>query len=316
MRAIQITEFGGPEVLCLRDVPDPAPSGGEIPIAVSAAGVNFADTHKIEQSYVTGTGLPFVPGTEVVGLAEDGRRVAALLQDGGYAARALASPDLCWELPDGVTDGAALALVLQGTTAWHLLRTSARLVEGESVVVHAAAGGVGTLAIQLARHFGAGRVVGVASTATKRELAESLGADATIDGARDDLAEAIRAECGGAGADVVLEMTGGATFDRSLDALAPFGRLVHFGQAGRTAPAPVDPTALLATSRGVLGFWFGHMRAHPRRITEAMTDLLAMVDEGTLVPVVGATYDLADARLAHEHLRARATTGKLVLTCS
>jgi len=316
MRAIEITEFGGPEVLRLGEIPDPAPASGELPIAVSAAGINFADTHKTEASYVTGTELPFVPGTEVVGRDADGRRVAALLADGGYAERAVARPELCWEVPHGVSDGAALALVLQGTTAWHLLRTSAALRPGESVVVHAAAGGVGTLAIQLARRFGAGRVVGVASTAAKRALAADVGADATVDGTRADLADAIREACGGAGADVILEMTGGSVFQQSLDALAPFGRMVHFGQAGREAPAPIDPTALLATSRGVLGFWFGHMRRCPDRITEAMTDLLAMVDAGELVPVVGATYDLADARLAHERLRARATTGKLVLTCS
>ena len=315
MRAIQITEFGGPEVLRLREVPDPAPENSELAIGVSAAGVNFADTHKTEESYVTTAELPFVPGTEVVGIADDGRRVAALLASGGYAERALAQPTLCWQVPEGVSDGAALALVLQGTTAWHLLRTSAGMREGESVVVHAAAGGVGTLALQLARRFGAGRVIGVASTPRKRELAERVGADATVDGSREDLADAIREANRGADVDVILEMTGGSTFRQSLDALAPLGRLVHFGQASRQTPEPVDPTALLATGRGVLGFWFGHLRRRPELIGEAMRDLMPMVDAGELRPVVGATYDLADARQAHEDLRARTTTGKLVLSC-
>jgi len=314
VRAIEIHELGGPEVLELREVADPVPGDGDVPIAVAAAGVNYADTHKIEQSYVKGISLPFIPGTEVVGVADDGRRVAALLDAGGYAEVALADPRLCWEVPAGISDGAALALVLQGTTAWHLLRTSARLREGESVVVHAAAGGVGTLAIQLAKHFGAGRVVGVASTAEKRELATELGADAVVDATREDLAEAVATACDGP-ADVILEMTGGAAVRESIDALAPFGRLVHFGQAGRETPDPIDPTSLLSTSRGVLGFWFGHLRAQPERIGEAMGELLEMVEAGRLTPVVGATYELADARLAHEHLRARATTGKLVLTC-
>jgi NADPH2:quinone reductase len=313
MRAIQVTEFGGPEVLVAREVDDPIAAEGQIEIAVATAGVNYADTHKIERSYVNDAELPLVPGTEVVGTTPDGRRVLALLADGGYAERAVANPVACWELPDGISDGSALALALQGATAWHLLRTSARLQEGEVVVVHAAAGGVGTLAIQLARRFGAGRIVGIASTEAKRRLAVELGADATVDGTREDLTEAI-VEAGGGPADVILEMTGGSTFTRSLGALAPFGRLVHYGQASREAPEPVDPTALLGASRGVIGFWFGHMRQQPQRIDDAMRDLIAMTDAGEIAPIVGGTYELADARLAHEHLRARTTTGKLVLT--
>lgn len=315
MRAIQISEFGGPEVLTPREVAEPRAGDRQVAIAVSAAGVNYADTHKIEQSYVNDVGLPLIPGTEVVGIAADGRRIAALLPDGGYAERAVAHPAMCWEIPGSISDGEALALVLQGSTAWHLLRTSAQIRAGESVVVHAAAGGVGTLAVQLARRFGAGRVVAVASTEAKRELAASLGADAALDSGRGDLTEAIVDACGGEGADVILEMTGGETFDRSLAALASFGRLVHFGQAARETPAPIDPTQLLATSRGVLGFWFGHMRSRPQLIDEAMRDLIAMVAAGELRPIVGATFDLSDARTAHEHLRARSTTGKLVLTC-
>lgn len=315
MRAIQISEFGGPEVLTPCEVSDPVAADGQVEIAVAAAGVNYADTHKIEQSYVNDVALPLIPGTEVVGTAADGRRVAALLADGGYAERAVADPAMCWEIRDGVSDGAALALILQGSTAWHVLRTSAQLRAGESVVVHAAAGGVGTLAVQLARRFGAGRVVAVASTAEKRDLAISLGADVAVDSGCEDLTEALLDACGGDGADVVLEMTGGETFTRSVAALAPFGRLVHYGQASRQTPTAIDPTTLLATSRGVLGFWFGHMRSRPQWIGEAMSELISMVDAGDLVPVVGATYDLAEARSAHEHLRARTTTGKLVLTC-
>jgi NADPH2:quinone reductase len=251
-----------------------------------------------------------------VGTTDDGRRVVALLAAGGYAERAIADAELCWELSDGVSDGAALALPLQGATAWHLLKTSARMAERDSVVVHAAAGGVGTLAVQLAKLFGAGRVIGVASTEEKRALVARIGADATVDGTRADLADAIREANGGADVDVILEMTGGSTFAQSLDVLAPFGRLVHFGQAGRQAPEPIDPTVLLATSRGVLGFWFGHMRRRPELIHEAMQALLAMVQDGRLVPVVGPAYELADAARAHADLRNRATTGKVVLTCS
>jgi NADPH2:quinone reductase len=312
MRAIQITEFGGPEVLVERELDDPvAPEGGVV-LEVSSAGVNYADTHQAENSYLAPAQLPLVPGGEVVGTTPDGRRVVALLQ-GGYAEKAVAWPAAMWDVPDGVSDGQALALVLQGATAWHLLRTSAQLREGESVVVHAAAGGVGTLAVQLAKRFGAGRVIGVASSEEKRALAARLGADAVVDSGAEDLTAALREANGGARVDVVLEMVGGSTFAQSLDALAPFGRLVHFGQAAREGAPKVDPGMLMGTSRGVIGFWLVHCLREPRMMQEAMENLLGAVAAGELEPVVGGEYPLADARRAHEDMRARRTTGKLVL---
>jgi NADPH2:quinone reductase len=313
MRAIQITEFGGPEVLRLADLPDPTPVDGFDLVEVSAAGVNYADTHQVENSYLSQTELPLVPGSEVVGTTGDGRRVASLVGTGGYAEKALAFPDLTFDLPDGVTDAQALALMVQGLSAWHLLRTSTHLAAGESVVVHAAAGGVGTLAIQLAKTWGAGRVIGVASSPDKRELAEQLGADVTVDGGASDLKAALLDANGGAPVDVVLEMVGGPTFDASLAALAPFGRLATFGMAGRTPPSPVDAGMLLQRSRAVIGFWLVHCLGKPGMVKEPMAEMLTMVAAGTLSPVVGATYPLAEARRAHEDLRARRTTGKLVL---
>ncbi|HEX8068062.1 MAG TPA: zinc-binding dehydrogenase [Thermoleophilaceae bacterium] len=312
MRAIRIEEFGGPEVLKPAELPDPEPGDGGVLLDVSAAGVNYADTHQAENSYLAEATLPLVPGAEAVGTAPDGRRVVALLA-GGYAEKAVASPAAMWEVPDGVSDGQALALVLQGTTAWHVLRTSAALREGETVVVHAAAGGVGTLAVQLAKRFGAGRVIGVASSPEKRELAERLGADATVDSAADDLTAALREANGGRRVDVVLEMVGGRTFEQSFEALAPFGRLVHYGQAAREGAPEVDPGRLMGTSRGVIGFWLAHMIRMPPLMTEAMTGMLEAVVAGELEPVVGATYPLDEARRAHEDLRGRGTTGKLVL---
>ena len=314
MRAIQIQEFGGPEVLVVRDVPEPTPPDGFVVVDVTAAGINYADTHQAENSYLAPAELPLVPGGEVVGTTPDGRRVVALVAGGGYAERAVAHPAAMWDVPDDVSDAAALALVLQGTTAWHLLRTSAQLREGESVVVHAAAGGVGTLAVQLARRFGAGRVIGVASSDDKRALAERLGADATVDAGAQDLNAALREANGGAKVDVVLEMVGGATFEQSLRALAPFGRLVHFGQAGREGAPQVDPGALMARSQGVIGFWLVHMMRRPDLMTAAMDDMVAAVQAGELEPIVGGTYPLEEARQAHEDIRARRTTGKLVLT--
>ncbi len=313
MRAIRITEFGGPEVLRLEEVPDPAPTEGFDLVEVTAAGVNYADTHQIENSYLSDTQLPMIPGSEVVGVTSDGRRVSSLVGTGGYAEKALAYPDLTFDLPDAVSDGQALALMVQGLSAWHLLRTCSHLAPGESVVVHAAAGGVGTLAIQLAKLWGAGRVIGVASSPDKRELAASLGADATVDGGEADLKAALKDANGGAPVDIVLEMVGGPTFDASLAALAPFGRLVTFGMAGRTPPTPIEPGALLQRSRAVIGFWLVHCLGKPGMVKEPMAELLGLVADGRLKPIVGATYPLGDARRAHEDLRARNSTGKLVL---
>lgn len=314
MRAIQIQEFGGPEVLVLRDLPEPEAPEGFVVVDVAAAGINYADTHQAENSYLAPAELPLVPGGEVVGTTADGRRVVALVAGGGYAERAVAHPAAMWDVPDGVSDAAALALVLQGTTAWHLLRTSAQLREGESVVVHAAAGGVGTLAVQLAKRFGAGRVIGVASSEDKRALPERLGADATVDAGAEDLNAALREANGGAKVDVVLEMVGGATFEQSLRALAAFGRLVHFGQAGREGAPKLEPGALMARSQGVIGFWLVHMMQRPDLMTAAMDDMFAAVKAGELEAIEGGTYPLEEARQAHEDIRGRKTTGKLILT--
>src|SRR3954468_139986 len=240
MRAIQITEFGGPEVLRVVELPDPEPTDGLDLIDVRTAGVNFADTHQVENSYLQPATLPLVPGSEVVGTRPDGTVVAAFAMEGGYAEKARVFPTMSFPLPGGVEDGQALALMVQGLTAWHLLRTSTHLQPGESVVVHAAAGGVGTIAVQPAKQWGAGNGSAVASSDEKLELAADLGADVGVLAGTDDLKGALQEANGGRKVDVVLEMVGGRTFDASLAALAPFGRLATFGMAGRVPPSPVD----------------------------------------------------------------------------
>ena len=318
MRAVQITRFGGPEVMDVVDLPEPEPGPGQRVFAVSTAGINYADTHQTENSYLARQELPLVPGAEFVGTADGGPRVVGLLEGGGYAERAAAHERLTWPVPDGVGDEQALAVVLQGATAWHLLRTSAHLAEGESVVVVAGAGGVGSLAVQLAKRWGAGRVIATASSSEKRELAERLGADATVDPALADddprpFTDALREANGGRPVDVVLEMTGGHVFDGSLAALGPFGRLVAYGTAARTPPSPVQAPALMAKSRAVVGFWLAHCMRRPQMMDAALDDLLAMVADGRLEPVVGGRYPMSAVREAHQDLLARRTTGKLVL---
>src|SRR3954470_15145769 len=304
MRAVQITRFGGPEVLNVVDLPDPVPGDGEQLFEVSAAGINFADTHQIENSYLAARQRPLVPGAEFVGTrAGGGPRVVGLLEGGGYAEKVAAHARLTWEVPDGVTDEQALAVVLQGATAWHLLRTSSHLEAGESVVVIAGAGGVGSLAVQLARRWGAGRVIATASSPEKRALTEELGADASVDPALADddpktFTAALREANGGKPVDIVLEMTGGNVFDGALSALAPFGRLVTYGMAARTPASPVHPGALMQKSRAVLGFWLAHCMTRPRMMDDAMTELLPLVAEGALEPIAGGRYPLTAVREA------------------
>jgi len=320
MRAVQITRFGGPEVLDVVDLPDPTPADGQQLYRVSAAGVNYADTHQVEDSYLARQELPLVPGAEFVGVPDGGgdRVVGLLLGGGGYADTVATDPRMTWPVPEGVTDDQALSLVLQGTTAWHLLRTSTHLAAGESVVVMAGAGGVGTLAIQLAKRWGAGRVVATASSAEKRALAEELGADATVDPALADddpkaFTAALREANGGQRVDVVLEMTGGNVFDGALSALAPFGRIAAYGMASREAASAVAPASLMGTSRAVVGFWLAHCTGRPEMLDEAMTDLLALTAAGDLRPVVGGRYPMTAVREAHQDLLSRRSTGKLVL---
>src|SRR4051812_6191874 len=306
MRAVQITRFGGPEVLEVVDLPEPEAGDGQKLYDVSTAGINYADTHQIENSYLAQQQLPLIPGAEFVGTPVGGdRRVVGLLDGGGYAEKVIAHDFLTWAVPDGVSDEQALAVVLQGATAWHLLRTSTHLAEGESVVVIAGAGGVGSLAIQLARQWGAGRVIATASSADKRGLCEELGADATVDPAlaEDDpkaFTAALREANGGKKVDIVLEMTGGKVFDGALSALAPFGRLAAYGMAGRVPPKPIQPPSLVGTSRGVIGFWLAHCMTRPDMMNAAMNDLLPMVAEGVLKPVVGGRHPLSALPGAHQ----------------
>ncbi|GGX44491.1 quinone oxidoreductase family protein [Streptomyces chryseus] len=317
MRAIQVTEFGGPEVLRLVEVPDPRPEPGRLLIDVSAAGVNYADTHAVEDSYLSRSALPMIPGGEVAGRTEDGRRIVALADAyGGYAEKAVVREDLAIDVPDSVSDGQALALIVQGLTAWHLLRTSGRVAPGESVVVHAAAGGTGSLAVQLAQAFGAGRVIATASTQEKRDIALALGADVAVDADAEGLKDRLVEANGGRKVDVVLEMTGGRVFEESLAALAPFGRLVTYGMASRQAPEPVHAAQLMGRSRAVVGFWLMHAIGRPGMYREPLSELLEMVGDGRLTPQVGGVYPLAEAARAHEDLRARRTVGKLVLDTS
>jgi NADPH:quinone reductase len=313
MRAIQMTEFGGPEVLKLTELSKPEPGAGEVLIRVLRAGVNFADTHTRANSYVQKAMVPLVPGGEVAGIREDtGERVVALVGSGGYAEYAVAPEQLVFPIPAELDDGTALAIIIQGLTAWHLYGTAGRVAEGESVVIHAAAGGVGSLAVQLGHPLGAGRVIATASSDEKRALALGLGADVAIDPAPEGLTERLIEANGGEPVDVVFEMAGGEVFDASYDALAPFGRIVVCGIASQE-PNRVSTGSLLRHSRAVVGFYLFHCLRHPAMVTDALAELFGRAARGELQVVLGRTYPLEQAAQAHIDLRERRTTGKLLL---
>src|SRR5918996_4414881 len=261
VKAIQIEGFGGPEVLKLVELPDPEPADGQVVIDVTRAGINWADTHAIRNDYLAEQTLPLTPGGEVSGTTPDGRRVAAILASGGYAQKVVVPEDWLVPLPDEVSDEQAAALVLQGLTAHALLHYCAHVEEGETVVVEAAAGGTGSIAVQLAKRAGA-KVIGLASNEEKRALAERLGADATADSRAGDLTEAILEANGGEKVDVVLHMSG-TGFENELHALGMLGRIVVFGNAARH-PNELQTNYLLQTSKSVLGFWLVALVARRR----------------------------------------------------
>jgi NADPH2:quinone reductase len=313
VRAVQITEFGGPEVLELVDLPTPEPADGEVLVRVTRAGLNFADTHQRHNQYVAKAELPLVPGSEVAGVREDtGERVIALCGTGGYAQYATAPADRVWPIPEGVPDEIAVALLVQGLTAWHLHRTAAQLRAGESVVVHGAAGGTGSLIVQLARPMGAGRVIASASTQDKRDAALALGADVAIDSEPEGLQARLEEANDGRPVDVVYEMAGGRSFDESFAALAPFGRIVAYGIATREQNE-IRTGKLLRTSRSVVGFWFNHLFERPGLAEEALADLFARAARGEVRAQIGGTYPLGSAAEAQVALAERRTTGKLLL---
>jgi NADPH:quinone reductase len=311
MKAIKIEEFGGPEVLQYTEVPDPSPKLAEIVVNVKRSGVNFADTHASRNDYLAEQTLPLIPGAEISGQTNDGRRVAALLGSGGYAEQVAVPQAQLIELPPEVDYDQGAGGLLQGLTAMALVHRCARIEPGETIVVEAAAGGTGTLAVQLAKRAGA-NVIGLASSEEKRELVQSLGADATVDSRAEDLGERIREVNDGKRVDAVLHMSGGEAFDAELEILAPLGRMVVFGIASREQ-RQISTASLLRGSKSVIGFWLAHLLMRPDLLGPMIRDLFAAIAAKELTVTIGEVYPLSEAARAHEDLIARRTTGKLLL---
>lgn len=323
MKAIMMHEPGEPEVLVLEDVETPEPGPGEVLIEVALAGVNYADTG-MRRGMFHGPGaaaMPITPGFEVSGTIvelgedvegfEEGSRVVAVLETGGYAEYAVAPVNSVVKVPEGVDYLQATALLVQGITAYGVLHDSARVQPGESVLVQAAAGGVGTLAVQLAKLAGAETVIGTASTPEKRDLAEFLGADQTVDYTQDGWVEEVLEATGGRGVDVVLESVGGEIGSQAYGCLAPLGRLVTFGAAAGEGMATPDMWQLNMQGQSVSGY--GGPWIRPGAAGRAREDIFGYLTSGELRVVEGPSFGLEEAAGAHRAVEGRVTVGKVAL---
>ena len=301
MKAVLLREPGGPEQLEHTELPEPSAADGKVLVRVRAAGVNFADVLVRQGRYPQAPELPTVPGSEVAGEV-DGRRVMALPRGGGYAELVAVEPELLVPLPDSASFEEGASFLLTFLTAWIPLTRQARIEPGSVVLVHAGSGGVGSAAVQVAKHLGA-RVVATASTEEKRQVALDLGADEAY--GYDDF-ETVRA-------DVVLDSVGGDVFKQSLGVLQPLGTLLAIGFAGGWWE-PLDPAPLVGRNVGVVGFYLGRLMRHrPDLVREAIGELLPLWAGGAFRPLVGSTFPLAEAPAAHRLIEERRHVGKVVL---
>jgi len=318
MQAIVVHAFGDPDVLTLTSLSTPQPGPGEVLVRLHAIGVNFSDTERRRGVYDPPT-LPWIPGNEAAGIVEGvgpaveaewlGRRVAfwAPRTSGTYADYAVAPAAALFPLTETLDFEVAAALPAQGLTAYGLTHFATTLAPGQTALVHAAAGGVGALLVQLLRHRGV-RVFGTASSTAKQEFIRGLGAIPLPYGPA--LPELLRATNGGLGVDAVFDSVGRATQADSLAVLTAYGHLVFFGEASGS-PAPIHPDALYGRCLRVSSFGLG--ADPPERWVPARRDLLRWVAEGTLQVTVGHTFPLHQAAEAHRQLEQRQTHGKLVL---
>jgi len=324
VKAIQIHQTGGPEVIRVEDVETPKPEEGQVLIQVAAAGVNHTDILARQGAYVTSEAaleLPAILGTEVAGVVAGlgqgvfspapGTRVVALVR-GGYAEYATAQQERVYPLPPELDFAAGVAYLVQGITAWEILRDCGRLCPGDRVLVHSGAGGVGTLAIQLAKVFGASNVVATASTTAKRDLAAELGADLCVDYTSADWWREVSAASDDCGMDVILDAVGGDIGERSLDCLAPFGRLVEYGVASERL-ASFAGSQLMHKNQSVTGYWLSSRLARDGASAAVVPQLLQLASEGKVKSIVRHVFPLEEAAEAHRAISSRNTMGKVVL---
>ena len=308
MKAVVVTRSGGPEVLEVRDEPEPTPGAGQLLVDVEAIGVNFRDIYEREGNY--GGPPPLIAGVEGCGtIVGSGERVAWVAAPGSYAERVVVDAAKAVPVPDGVSPELGAAALLQGMTAHYLARSTYPVGPGDTAVVHAAAGGVGLLLTQIVKLAG-GTVIGTTSSDEKAELARAAGADHVI--GYEGFAEQVRGLTGGEGASVVYDGIGAATFAESLKALRPRGMVALYGAASGPPP-PFNLGELAAGSLYVTRPSLGHYTLTRQELLERASDVFGWIGAGRLEVRIGGTYPLEQARRAQEDLQARRTTGKLIL---
>ncbi|MDP3339319.1 zinc-binding dehydrogenase [Frigidibacter sp.] len=323
MNAIRFHTNGGPEVLVYEQVNRPEPAPGEVLVKTRATGVNFADILRRKGGvYPVPSVMPYLLGGEAVGIIEAlgtgvdpamlGERVLVFPGQGSYAEWVAAPVDRVYPLPMGLPDSTALALFVQGLTASLILKRHLRIAKGESVLVQAAAGGVGLIAVQLARLYGAGTVIGCVSTPEKADLVRSLGADAAVNYTAEGWDEDVRNIMAGRGIDAVLDSAGGEVSRKSFGLLATFGRVAVFGQTGNERWS-LDTQALCPPCASVSGFWLKPHLADRGTIVSEFHALAELVVQQRLRIKLGGVFRLSDAAAAHRALESRETSGKLVL---
>ncbi|MEI6408747.1 MAG: quinone oxidoreductase [Bacteroidota bacterium] len=323
MKQILVSEFGDPENLILHDVAMPSAGDGQIVIKVEASGVNFSDSMQRRNQYVFPVSLPYLPGWEVAGIVTElgkgvenisiGDRVVAMLpKGGGYAQYAVTESYLAAVLPPTISAQESLALQVQGLTAYFMLKDGAKLQAGQTVLIHAAAGGVGTLLVQIAKQMGAGKIIATASNVEKLAVAKSLGADELINYTESDWVQKVKDATGGKGVDLIVDYVGGETLRNSVNCLAPFGRLINFGNptGGSTS---IEAFRLVNDNLILQGFGLASYFEKPDLMQEAYQYLFSQAATGKLKVHIGQTFPLKDAAEAHRQMENRKTTGKTVL---
>ncbi|MGG0726463.1 quinone oxidoreductase family protein [Bacillus paramycoides] len=322
MKAIIVTSFGGPEVMKYTDVAIPAISDNQVLIRVVATSVNFADI-KSRYGKKGNKAFPFIPGIDAAGVLErvgshvkniyPGQRVIAFPQNGSYAEYVVANENLTFVLPDEVDFQTAAACPIVSFTSYNLLANVARLQKDEAVLIHAAAGGIGTTAIQLAKLLGAGKVIGTVGSEAKRKIALDAGADYVICNQNEDFVEKVNDLTNGEGVNVILDSISGTVSERSLDCLAYYGRLVHFGNASGEV-GNFRTKDLHASCRSILGFSFGTTRKkRPESLKETANQVFRYLRDGSLLIKATKSFPLQDAGKAHEWVESRQSTGKVIL---
>jgi len=323
MKAVVIEEYGDPKVLRLKTVKKPEPGKNQVLIRVAAASVNFADIMTRKGEYHGTIGLPLIPGIDVAGVVErvgaevcgikENDMVMAFSACGAYAEYALADEIFTFPVPKGLDLDSAAAIPVVVFTSYNLLHTAGKLSKGETVLIHGAAGGIGTTAIQIARHAGARAIIGTVGSDEKIETAKQAGADIVVNYRKENFSKITNEATGGKGADVILDPSGGNIFNLSIDCLAMYGRIVNFNNASGTG-GTVNTKQLHASCRAVLGFSLGTtLRNRPEMIRQTAVNIIPMLETGKIRLWISGAYPIEEASKIHKLIESRKTVGKFLI---